>query len=389
MVKGSRRRETRFSGIILIFAFIWWTPSIAFPKGAYKVGAIFALTGPAAVLGEPQRRTVEMIEQWVNAAGGIDGHPLEVIVYDTEGDETKAAFALRKLVQKDGVVAVIGTSKYGIALSVMPMIGEHKVPFISCTASIVVPRWAKGQPWFFQVKGYRQGVEAIYEHMRKKGIAKIAILTTTSEFGHRGRTDLIKLAPKYGIDIVGDEKYKPGEKSTRVYLNRVKGTNAQAIINWSEGDSQVEICRHWKDLRMKPPLYQGPEFGNKRMIELAKGKAEGVLCPLQRLPLMEKLPIEDPQMPALIAYKYSFKKKFGVEASPSGGFAWDALCMIVEALRIVGPEKKKIMGYLEKHIRNWPGVTGIFSMSKKDHCGLTKEAFRMGVVKKGSWALAD
>ncbi len=389
MVKGPKRKKARFLGIILVSAFIWGIPSISLSESPYKVGAIFALTGPASLLGDPQRRTVEMIEQWVNGAGGIDGHPLEVIVYDTEGDETKAALALRKLVEKDEVVAVIGTTQYGIALSVMPIIGEHKVPFISCSGSIVVPRWVKGRSWFFQVKGYRQGMEAIYEHMGKRGIGKIAILTSTSEFGRRGRTDLIKLAPKYGIEITQDGKYKPGEKNLKVHLTRVKGTEAQAVINWSEGVSQVEICRNWKDLRMKLPLYQGPEFGTKRMVQLAKGKAEGVLCPLQRLPLMEKLSIEDPQMPALIAYKYSFEKKFGMEASPSGGHAWDALWMIVEALRIVGPDKKKIKGYLEKHIRNWPGVTGIFNMSRKDHSGLTKEAFRMGVVRKGEWALAD
>ena len=200
---------------------------------------------------------------------------------------------------------------------------------------------------------------------------------------------MIKLAPKYGIKITHDGKYKPEGKNLKVYLTRSKGTEVQALINWSEGFPQVEVCRNWKDLRMKLPLYQGPEFGNKRMVQLAKGKAEGVLCPLQRLPLMEKFSIEDPQMPALIAYKYSFEKKFGKEASPSGGYAWDALWMIVEALRIVGPDKKKIKGYLEKHIRNWPGVTGIFNMSRKDHSGLTKEAFRMGVVRKGEWTLAD
>jgi branched-chain amino acid transport system substrate-binding protein len=389
VVKGPKRKKTRFLGIILVSAFIWGIPSISLPKSPYKVGAIFALTGPASQLGDPQRKTVEMIEQWVNGAGGIDGHPLEVIVHDTEGDETKAALALRKLVEKDGVVAVIGTSQYGIAASVVPIIGEQKVPFISCSGCIVVPRWVKGRSWFFQVKGYRQGMEAIYEHMGKRGIGKIAILTSTSEFGRRGRTDLIKLAPKYGIEITQDGKYKPGEKNLKVHLTRVKGTEAQAVINWSEGVSQVEICRNWKDLRMKLPLYQGPEFGTKRMVQLTKGKAEGVLCPLQRLSLMEKLSIEDPQMPALIAYKYSFEKKFGMDASPSGGHAWDALWMIVEALRIVGPDKKKIKGYLEKHITNWPGVTGIFNMSRKDHSGLTKEAFRMGVVRKGEWALAD
>ncbi|MCK5552673.1 MAG: ABC transporter substrate-binding protein [Deltaproteobacteria bacterium] len=389
MLKRSQRRRIRFLRLFLSLVLIWGIPSTALSKRAYKVGTIFAVTGPASAIGEPQRKTVEMIEQWVNAAGGIDGHPLDVIVYDTKGDEEKAALALKKLMDKDGVVAVIGTSQYSVGVSVVPIVGEHKVPFISCTALPVVPGWMKGKSWVFAVKGYRQGMEAIFEHVEKRGIAKIAIFTPTSEFGKRGRTDLIKLAPKYGMDIVVDRRYGPQERNMKAHLTGVKGSGAQAMINWSEGPSQVEICRNWKGLRMKLPLYQGPEFGNKRMVRAAKGKAEGVFCPLQRLILVEKLPIEDPQIPALIAYKYSFEKKFGMEASPSGGYAWDALWMVVEALKVVGPDKKRIRGYLEEHIRNWPGVSGIFNMSRKDHSGLTKEAFMMGVVKKGKWALAD
>ncbi len=388
MVRGPKRRKIRFLGIILGSAFVWGIPSVSLPKSPYKVGTIFALTGPASVLGDAQRKTVWMIEQWVNGAGGIDGHPLEVLVHDTGGDEEKAASALRKVVEKNGVVAVIGTSRYGIALSVMPIIGEYKVPFISCAGSIPLARWVKWRSWVFQVAGYRHAVEAIYEHMRKRGIAKIAMLTPNSAFGRGGRTDLIKLAPKYGIEITFDGKYRPEERNMKVLLTKVRGTGGQAVINWSDGVSQVEVCRNLRDLRMKLPLYQGPEFGNKRMVKLAKGKAEGVLCPLQRITLTEKLSMEDPQMPALIAYKYSFVKKFGIEPTPSGGHAWDALWMIVEALRIVGPDKKKIKGYLEKHIRNWPGVTGIFNMSKKDHSGLTKEAFIMGMVRKGAWEVA-
>jgi hypothetical protein len=56
---------------------------------AYKVGALCAVTGPASMVGNPHRKTMEMIEQWVNAAGGIDGHPLDVIAYDTQSPSPK------------------------------------------------------------------------------------------------------------------------------------------------------------------------------------------------------------------------------------------------------------------------------------------------------------
>ena len=107
---GSKRREIGLFGIILVFALVWGIPSIALSKRAHNVGALFALTGPPSVIGEPQRKTAEMIQGWVNAAGGFSGNPLQVIVYDTKGDKEIAALALGKLIEKEGVVAVIGTS---------------------------------------------------------------------------------------------------------------------------------------------------------------------------------------------------------------------------------------------------------------------------------------
>ncbi len=61
--------------------------------------------------------------------------------------------------------------------------------------------------------------------------------------------------------------------------------------------------------------------------------------------------------------------------------------MVVEALRKVGPDKKKIRDYIENEIKNWPGTGGIFNMSSTEHCGLDRNAFEMVVVKNGDWEL--
>ena len=75
--------------------------------------------------------------------------------------------------------------------------------------------------------------------------------------------------------------------------------------------------------------------------------------------------------------------------STFGGHAYDALLMVVEALRAAGPSKAKIRDYIETKIKNWPGTGGIFNMSPEDHTGLKKDAFEMIVVKNGDWAFAD
>ena len=69
----------------------------------YRIGAVFAVTGPASWLGDPEKKTVEMLEEEINAQGGINGVPIRVIVEDTKGDETQTVNAVRKLITRDRV----------------------------------------------------------------------------------------------------------------------------------------------------------------------------------------------------------------------------------------------------------------------------------------------
>jgi branched-chain amino acid transport system substrate-binding protein len=71
--------------LLLIFAVTIPLAKQAEAKEVYKVGAIFAVTGRASFLGEPEKKTAEMIVEEVNKRGGINGHPLELVIYDDAG----------------------------------------------------------------------------------------------------------------------------------------------------------------------------------------------------------------------------------------------------------------------------------------------------------------
>jgi branched-chain amino acid transport system substrate-binding protein len=375
-------------------------------KAPYSVGAVFSVTGGASFLGEPERNTTKMVEEWVNAAGGINGHPLQVIIEDTKTDPSQAVLAVRKLLEKDKVIAIIGPSTSGESMAVVPIMQKANTPLISCAAalSIVTPKeemkWIlsarglgvprKQNKWIFKTpQTDTSAVEAIYDHMKKKGISKIAIITITDGFGNSGRQELTRVAPAYGITLVADERYGPKDSDMTAQLTKIKGTDAQAVVNWSVGPPQVIVTKNWKQLDMKIPLYQSHGFGSKRNIELAGGAAEGVLCPLGRLVVAEKVPLGDPQKPIIMKYKTEYEKRFKADVSTFGGHAYDAIYMLVDALRAVGPNKGKIRDYLETKIKNWPGTGGVFNMSPADHTGLNKDAFVMIVVKNGDWAFAD
>ncbi|RPJ36255.1 MAG: hypothetical protein EHM27_15970 [Deltaproteobacteria bacterium] len=72
-----------------------------------------------------------------------------------------------------------------------------------------------------------------------------------------------------------------------------------------------------------------------------------------------------------------------------GGYAWDALYLVLDALKAEGYNKAKIRDFLETNVKNWPGVSGIFNLKPEDHTGLNKDSFEMIEVKNGDWAFAQ
>jgi len=365
---------------------IWrWVPMLRKPAVAYKVGAIFAVTGPAAWLGTPERNTAKMIEQEVNKAGGINGHPLEIIIEDTVGDPTRTVTAAKKLITKDEVLAIVGPSRSGTTMAVIPIAEEAKVPLISCAAAeaIVVPV----KPWVFKTpQKDSDAAVKIYETMRERGISKTAIITATSGFGDQGRKQLKKLAPELEIEIVADETYGPDDTDMTAQLTKIKASEAQAVVNWSIVPGQVIVAKNMRQLGMKIPLFQSHGFGNIKYAQTAGEAGEGIIFPCGRLLAVDTLADDHPQKEVLAKYKKEYEAKYEEDVSTFGGHAWDGLQLVIAALREVGPDREKIRDYIE-NTKNFVGTGGIFNFSPEDHSGLTKDAFEMLTVKNGKFVV--
>jgi branched-chain amino acid transport system substrate-binding protein len=366
------------------------TPALA---DSYKVGAVFSVTGRASFLGDPEKKTAIMLAEEINKAGGINGKKLELIVYDDEGDATKTNLAVKKLITQDKVCVVIGPSLSGNSLAVVPLAAQYKTPLISAAASykIVTDDAGKQRYWVFKVpQSDSMAVEAIYNHMKKKGIQKIAIITGTTGFGKSGQSELVRLAPQYGVEIIANESYGPKDTDMTAQLTKIKGVAPQAIVNWSIGPTQVTVLRNYRDLGMTNiPFYQSHGFGSKKNIELAAGAAEGVHTPLGACATPDALPANHPQKKVAMDYNQSYTAMYNEPVSTFGGHAWDSLGLAVDALKAVGCDRAKIRDYLENK-KGFVGQHGVFNFSPNDHNGLVwQDAFNMIVVKNGDWAMAD
>ena len=358
-------------------------------KEPYKVGAVFSVTGRTSFLGEPEKKTAVMIAEAINKVGGINGHPLELVIYDDESDETKAVLAVKRLLKKDKVPVIIGPSLSGNTLAVVKVMNDAKVPLVSCAASNKIVTPVVDRHWIFKVpQSDTHAVEKIYDYLLKNGINKIAIMSVSTGFGASGREELLRLAPQVGIEILADERYGPKDTDITAQLTRIRGTDAQAIVNWSVGPTQVLAVKNWHDLGMtNMPFYQSHGFGSRQNIELAAGAAEGVFCPLGRVNIPDLVPADHPQKKVIEIYNKAYQAKYNEPLSSFGGHGWDALNLVIDALKAVGPDSAKIRDYIETRT-NFIGQHGVFNFSPTDHNGLTKEAFEMVVVKDGDWALA-
>lgn len=361
--------------------------SVAAAKAAtIKIGGLFAVTGPAAFLGEPEKKTLEMLVKELNDKGGINGNKIEAVIYDTGGDTTKAVQLANRLIKDDKVAAIIGPSTTGESMAVIPVAEKGRVPLISCAAGIKITEPVK--KWIFKTPANDHvAAEKIFNQMAKLRQKSIALLTVTDSFGASGREQLKVLAKQKGITIVADEVYSPKDTDMTAQLTKIRGIKPDAIICWGTNPGPAVVTKNVRQLGIKIPLYMSHGVASKRYIDLAGADAaEGVMLPAGKLAIYDVLAKSDPQVRLLREYDQNYRKQFGTESSTFGGYAYDAFLLVTNAIAKSGPSPEQIRNGLENS-RKVVSVSGVFNMSPSDHNGLDLSAFEMVRIVKGDWAL--
>ena len=342
-------------GLVVTMVLHFAGPKAHSQKEPYKIGAVFSITGVGSFLGDPEKKTVEMIVEQINGQGGINGHPLEVVMLDDESDATKCNLVVKRLIKKDDVPVIIGPSRSGESLAVAGVAEESQVPLISCASSYKIVTPVENRKWVFKVAGSDSHVvEKMFDYMKAHGIRKIAIMTDSTGFGASAREEFLRLAPLEGITIVADERFGPQDTDLSAQMTKIRSTQPQAIVNWSIGPTQVLAIKSWRDLGMDSiPLYQSHGFGNMKNLELAGKAAEGVLLPLARVNVGDLLPDNQPQKKVIMEYTKAYEARFKEPVSSFGGHAWDAMNLAVSALRAVGPDPLKSGTISSKRRVSW------------------------------------
>ena len=381
MNSGMRRIVLGCAAGLVLAASTWSTAA-----AAIKVGAIFAVTGPASFLGGPEARSAEMAVARINREGGINGEQVELIVKDSAGSPEKAVSFAKQLIEEERVVAIIGPSTSGESMAVKKIAEDGRTVLISCAAAEVIVDPVASYVFKTPQKD-SFAARKIFAEMQRQSITTIAVASGNDGFGKAGKEQLEKLAPEFSIRVALSETYDSKATDLSALVAKMKANPAiQAVVNWSVAPAQAIIAKNMRQANWRVPLFQSHGFGNIRYAEAAGAAAEGIIFPCGLLLVAESLPDEHPQKALLMQYKTEYETLHKEQASAFGGYAYDALNMVAAAVRSAGTDRARVRDAVEG-LKNFPGVGGVFSFSPEDHNGLDIDSFAMMTVKDGRFIL--
>jgi branched-chain amino acid transport system substrate-binding protein len=352
-----------------------------------KIGAVLSVTGPASFLGDPEKKTLEIYVDEINAKGGVNGQKLQLIVYDDAANADTARTFATRLVEEDKVVAVVGGSTTGSTLAMIPVFEEAQIPFISLAGAVQIIEPVR--KWVFKTPHTdRMACEKIFADLKSRNLTKIALISGTDAFGKSMRDQCVAVASKAGITVVTEETYGPRDSDMTPQLTNIKNkAGVQAVVNPGFGQGPAIVTRNYKQLAITLPLYQSHGVASKQFIELAGPAAEGVRLPAAAILIADKLPANDPQKPVVVNYTKTYQDRTKQAVSTFGGHAYDGLMILVQAMeRAKSTDPAKVRDEIEK-TKGFVGTGGIVNMSPTDHMGLDLSAFHMLEITNGDWTL--
>ena len=274
-----------------------------------KIGSVLSVSGPASFLGDPEKKTLEIYVEEINAKGGINGQKLQLVVYDDAGNADNARTFATRLVEEDKIVAMVGGSTTGSTLAMIPAFEEAKIPFISLAGAIQIIQPVRS--WVFKTPHTdKMACEKIFTDLKARNLTTIALISGTDAFGKSMHDQCVAVAPGAGVTIAIEESYGPRDSDMTPQLTNIRNkAGVQAVVNPGFGQGPAIVTRNYRQLGITLPLYQSHGVASKQFIDLAGPAAEGVRLPAAALLIADKLAANDPQKSVVVNYSKDLPAK--------------------------------------------------------------------------------
>lgn len=344
------------------------TISFAFANAAsaqeqvVRIGHVSATSGPIAHLGKDIENGARMAIDDLNAKGVTIGGKrvkFELLAEDDAGDPRQGTAAAQKLVDAK-VNGVIGHQNSGTSIPASKIYHDAGIPQISQAATN--PKYTQqGFKTAFRVvanDGQLGGTLGRYA-AEKLGAKKVAVIDDRTAYGQGVAQEFIKSVNAKGMEVVSQQYTNDKATDFNAILTTIKSKKPDVVFYGGMDAVAGPMLRQMKALGINAKFMGGDGICSEALGRLA-GDAMGdgqVVC-------AEAGGVEDAQKKGMDNFRAAFKKKFGAEVQQYSPYAYDAVMLMVEAMKIAGSaEPAKYLPELAKI--NYKGVSGNIAFDSK------------------------
>lgn len=325
-----------------------------------KIGEYASITGKEASLGQSSHQGTLLAVETINAAGGVLGKQLELITEDTQSKPGESGTAVRKLISRDKVVAILGEVASSRSLEGAPICQQAKVPMI--TPASTNPKVTEVGNYIFRVcfiDPFQGPVMAKFALGTLKA-KRLAVLSSNSSAYSVGLAKYFKEAILAGGGtIVAEPKYSEGDKDFKAQLTAVKAANPDAIFCPGYYNEGALIVKQARDLGITVPVFGGDSWEAEDLIKLGGKSMEGCFLCSHYSP-------EDPS-PRVQDFVNAYRKRWGDSFAPdsNASLGYDSVLVLADAIRRAGSTDRNAIRDAIAATKNFAAVTGTITINEK------------------------
>ena len=321
-----------------------------------RVGAYLSLSGPDATFGSDTREGIALAVDEAVAAGGIRGRRIRLLYEDDKSSAQEATQKVQQLIDRDGVVALLGEAASSRSLAGGLIANTRRVPMITPSSTAV--EVTKDREWVFRTcfTDDQQG-EAAARYVRgplaksKAAILYAAQDTYSSGLARAFRESFVRLGGAVAID----KGYPKGETNFRTYLAEVRAARPEIVFVPNYYSEMVLIARHARELGIAGTMFFGGDgWDSTVLLEGAAQELEGALFTNHYAP--------DVPWPSAKKFLAAFRAKYAHD--PAGGSAqgYDAASLLFDAMRRARDLTAAAIRAAIAETKEFPGATGTTTM---------------------------
>ena len=335
-------------------------PEIRAQAQDIPVGEYASLTGSEATFGINSDNGVQLAAEEINGAGGVLGRKIKIIVEDDQSKPGQPSSAVKKLIDSDKVVAVIGEIASSRSLEAAPICQEAKIPMISPGSTN--PSVTEKGDYIFRVCFIDpfQGTVMAKFALDTLHAKKVAILSdVTSDYSKGLSQYFTEYFKAHGGQIVIERSYSGGgkDKDFRAQLTAIKSVQPDAIFVPGYYTEAGLIGKQARILGLKVPLLGGDGWDSPKLAEIAGNALDGSYFSTHFSPADQNPRVQD------FVKKYTAKYKTAPDGMAPLGY--DAMMILADAIKKAGTtDGDKVRDALAS-VKNYDAVTGMITIDAK------------------------